>query len=136
MGPSPAPLQTSNGSELAVDNGLNSPPTSGSDGGMTLTPPTHDISAPHTSDSPKSGSSGSTTSPVEIHSPRPTNARERALLAASPTSWEDTSADAGLRDTIKGVYRLWAGSRKQSSSFGTNEKEAFMDVVKDVLADL
>lgn len=151
-GPSPSPFQnstnqevqnaeTSNRADPEVDTILSSPPTSGSDGGLTLTPPSavdahsSSSSSPESSLSSESGS-GSDSPPVAILSPRPTNARDRALLGASPTSWENTSADAGLRDTIKGVYRLWAGSRKQSSPFGADEKEAFVDIVRDVLADL
>lgn len=147
-GPSPGPVQISADSETQdselsnlAHTELSSPPTSESDGVLTLSPPSAigglsgSSSSTESSSSPSSGS-GADTPPVAILSPRPTNAHDRALLGASPTSWGNMTADSGLRNAIKGVYCLWAGSRKQNSPFSADEKQAFVDIVRDVMADL
>jgi len=98
----------------------------------------------------------------EIHSPRPRRSHERisALDRESDSSLDlqlneerdamvgcggsktnageggigksvTDSSDAAVRDALKGVYRLWTTAQREGT-----QKEAFVDIVRDVLEGL
>lgn len=56
-----------------------------------------------------------------------TNGCGKGLPELVPETKSDNQLEQGLKESVRGLYRMW------TTGFGTNDKEAFITIVKDAL---